>query len=462
MNRGRVTQAPSIATGRARQVDPSGASRQGNTFAKQEQMEWRDIVFISPLFLALLASTLSLQKAEIDQVATSVLQEGDPSRLYIFGGIYVLALILVISRIRVMSNILRTHWSYALFLVYVIASAAWSAYPQKVLLNWGHFVGTTLVCLAAIPPMQRNEQTLFKVIVAYGAIAVGLSVLTVLVFPSRGIMDLGGKLRWVGLTWTPNILGIIALISIWGAAAQLFYAKRIKSKAFLVLLILLSAIALYGANSVTSIVLSMMVLLITMSSIYIRGKGRTQKTLIVFFISMMLLIFVFVAYVVAPDIFSTETLFHLAGRSSTLTGRTGLWEIASSAINDKPMLGWGFDALMSLGYKYRIQYGQFHNGYLDLLVRGGWVALSFIFVFGAIILVQLIRLARINYWQFVSLAVLFGVILIHNVTEASLGRPPHAMWLLFTLLFLYLNRATINGMRLKQESAAGKAATGHR
>jgi O-antigen ligase len=87
---------------------------------------------------------------------------------------------------------------------------------------------------------------------------------------------------------------------------------------------------------------------------------------------------------------------------------------------------------------------QFHNGYLDLLVRGGIV--------GSILLGYLIlrkcflfvRLARVNWRLFTTLASLSTAILVHNFTEASLARGQHFLWVLFVFVLFSLNDVNLS------------------
>jgi O-antigen ligase len=139
-----------------------------------------------------------------------------------------------------------------------------------------------------------------------------------------------------------------------------------------------------------------------------------------------------------------DEFFSITGRDATFTGRVRLWNMAWSAFHQNPLLGWSFDDLMSLSQKRHLEYRQFHNGYLDLLVRGGIVGAVLL---GYLILrkyVLLARLARINWRLFTTLASLSTAILVHNFTEASLVRGQHLMWLLFVFVLFSLNDGNLS------------------
>jgi O-antigen ligase len=79
--------------------------------------------------------------------------------------------------------------------------------------------------------------------------------------------------------------------------------------------------------------------------------------------------------------------------------------------------------------------GQFHSGYLDLLVRGGWVGMVLFIGILTSIFARIVKLARLEYRRAALFAVMTVAILLHNVTEASLVRETHLLWTL--LLFFY-------------------------
>lgn len=96
-----------------------------------------------------------------------------------------------------------------------------------------------------------------------------------------------------------------------------------------------------------------------------------------------------------------------------------------------PLRGFGFDSLASILSASNTTVGQLHNGYLDLLLRGGVIA-------GCLFLLLAVRaLARAFAAAHVVGASWFAVVMIavllHNWTESSILRPVHQLWLMFLL-----------------------------
>ena len=69
---------------------------------------------------------------------------------------------------------------------------------------------------------------------------------------------------------------------------------------------------------------------------------------------------------------------------------------------------------------------------------------------------RIVKLARLEYRLAVLFAVLTVVILLHNVTEASLAREAHLLWmlLLFFYFFAYQRERDLRGAALKARAVS--------
>lgn len=117
---------------------------------------------------------------------------------------------------------------------------------------------------------------------------------------------------------------------------------------------------------------------------------------------------------------AVELIFRALGRSSSLTGRTYLWQATWEQALPKPF-GWGFGVSPDLRRLSAAQHA--HNGYLQVLFDRGWIGVALICAiillalvralrhrdrFGAAILSVIIIANMVNdYLSFASLAVLF-------------------------------------------------------
>lgn len=365
---------------------------------------------------------------------------------------YLLALFLMLGRLPDFLALLRNNVVYVLLLCYALASAFWSEFPLKVVVTWGHYVGTALICMAAVLAFEKHPQAFFRMLVVWGLVMTIGSVVAVIAVPAQGI-SAADHIRWAGITGNPNTLGLVCMVAVWGGASYYQYASKVRGKLLSLLLLAAAGICLYGSNSVTSILTSVIVLVAAFAIVGLqRGTAdiRVLKT-VAWLVGGM--VAVFSIYVVAPHVFSEKWAFDNVGRSSTLTGRETLWEIARKAIEAKPLLGWSFDALGSMSKNFDMKFGQFHNGYFDITVRGGYVGLFFIVYFAGKSLITCLSLSRYDSRLAVLLGAILVAILLHNTTEASLVRSPNTLWTIFTFTYFYLHRVSRNAITVDRGSS---------
>lgn len=412
-----------------------------------QQMRGQEFFVAFPFFLSLFALTLTVNRVSVSPlIVVSASSDMPYYYLALFGILYLLAFFMLITRPAASWRVLTNHWSYLIFIFFIILSAQWSSFPVDVVKKSTHYIGLLLVCTAAVVVFTRKEKYMLQMFVVYTSIAIILCVVTVVMFPSRGIDSLSQ--RWIGLASHPNGLGIIAMIAVWANVNYLFYTTLLRERVWSAIVIALAGVCLYGSNSMTSMVLSVLLLTLVPTMMWL-GKRNIARTLLVI-ISIALPIVLVLIMVMLSTNKSLQTIdvvdqfFSVTGRDKNLTGRTSLWEIAWWAYEQKPVLGWSFDDLMSLSQKRLLEYRQLHNGYLDLLVRGGLVG---IVLMGYIIVRKyflFVRLARINWRLFITLASLSTAILVHNFTEASLIRGQHLLWFLFVFVLFYLHRGNLS------------------
>ena len=407
----------------------------------KERVDWKGMMYLLPLFTALFATVVS-PHMQIATMQVGVILEAEQYRTYMYGALYLLSLVLVLTKGITALKMMRFHWPYLLFLAFIIITAEWSYYPGKVFITWGHFVGFYLITLSAMIGLQGKDPLyFFRLIVLYAAITVLITFVAVLFFPDRGIMMIGEKQRWVGLTLNANTLGMTLLFSVWGTIVFFQYSRSVVSKVFLFLLLGALAVALYGSDSMTSIVLSVMLFLSLPVLLKISRMKPLHAQISLAFLVVATLVCPLVIVAFVPDFFEPGNLLTkltLIGRTATFTGRTSLWTVALQAIQEKPFLGWSFDALFSVSDRFLIKGAHLHNGYLEIMVYGGVFGLMLLIGTLTQMIFNLVKMVTRNGMLFVSLSMLLLVLLIHNITEPSFGRAPSFFWLVFTMLYSYL------------------------
>lgn len=398
---------------------------------------------------ALIAATIDLHVVTGGARDSTGMAAGDYSKALILGTIYLLASAILLADIKAVLKLVKVTLPYVLLLPLIIVSIIWSNVPFKVVTAFIHAVGYMLVAIVIAIWTQGDHVRLARLILIPSAIVLALSVAISIYLPSVGVDYASERPRWMGLAYHPNTLGVVSLIAVWSAVSLLQERQSAIVRIILCLTIGLAAVCLYKSNSVTSIVLALAMLGLVLWVTVLRATDSVVATCI--FFSIFGLIASVVVYLVDPELFSLDRLLSVFGRNRTFTGRVGLWEIAMQAHSERPFFGWSYDFLGSLSRKYSIRYGQFHNGYLDLLVRGGYVGL---FAVGAVIVqlfLRIVKLLSINPAAASCYGALAVAILVHNLTEASLVRPPHPMWLVFSALVFCVAEASQQGAARKME-----------
>ncbi|MGV8898777.1 MAG: O-antigen ligase family protein [Burkholderiaceae bacterium] len=346
--------------------------------------------------------------------------------------IYLCAGLMLLSKPKTTFLNIRRQWPLLLLILFVAASMLWSPSKEKVLMNVVHNLGALMVALAAALYYRTTPWLLPKHIGYVLGLNIIVHLASVLALPAFTIQWDG---RWRGLTEQPNVLGGIAFCAFWANAAVLMGTQKDKYHLHLVLALCATA-AMLGANSMTSIISSISALAMMYIVAGTNSRYRTGERLFIGGIGLILLIAA-VGVMFLGNAIDIGKLLGMAGRSGDFTGRTEIWMEAIKAITGRPWVGWGFDDNAYLIKTTGMPYSTYHNGYLDLMVRGGIIALGLFFLLLGNWLYQTTKNTRIGS-DIMPFAVPFIIsMLIYNLTEANMVTPRNHMWLiLLVILFI--------------------------
>jgi O-antigen ligase len=350
--------------------------------------------------------------------------------------IFISSIVLLASKITSSFSMVLSSWSHVLFIIYVALSATWAVDYLIVLRTDIYFIGTFLVALSTIHAFDGNEDKFIGYLGILLAIFILASVASVRLFPDRALNDEG---RWIGVTAHPNVLGFICILTVWCHLTIFLYSKRTFKKIVGLIFILIAGLCLIKAHSITSIIVSLIVLCNSIFFKFLVGKkgvwrsGNLVKIYVCFFVFFLFIL----TLQTSEDFLNERTFFKITGRTTTLTGRTGMWIMASEAIKESPLFGFGFLEKIKLApYSYVTH---LHNGYLDTAIRGGLIGLSFILFFIIKLFINLVRISLVESKIPMIIFPLFLAIVLHNITEGSFGRGMNIPWLIFSILYIYSN-----------------------
>jgi O-antigen ligase len=344
----------------------------------------------------------------------------------------------------------RRNRALILLLVLIAASATWSQYPAKVMMNVAHALGAMLIAAAAARHYAPHGWTAVRHLgFAFGLITV-IHLATSVAFPNIAV-DWDG--RWRGLTTNANTLGLVGCCAAW---ANLAAAVRSGLRTRVVHSIMAAAgvVALIKSHSMTS----MMAASVAVSGVLIlRALTFVRNAHARVFVLVSLVAVASGALVLVIGISdATSSWAHVTGvlgKSSDLTGRATLWSQAAEAILERPILGWGFDDNATVIEHTSLPFLHFHNGYLDLGVRGGAAALSLL----ATLFATALWRTRGSFSGALGVSVAYhpfiAAVAVYNLTEVTFAASRNIMWILFLFVF-FLGTSRHDGPKLRRSDAA--------
>jgi len=384
-----------------------------------------------PAFAYLVAGgVLGLSASPTAATAQGLAFTENPVRLIVYGATYVWALAWLLRDTRALGGVATRLWPLWLLLAYALASTFWSAVPMKVFIDTGHLGGVALVALAASLAARGNPGVIAKLCMGAGTLVIVVSIVAIrLGLP--GTID-AESARWAGTTGNANTLGLYCAMVIGAGAFVFLSSTSTAGRVLTAVSALLAAFALHRCGSMTSMVVAAFWVLttgwLTVGRSWWRAGpiGRTAVG------ALLVAVVAVIAAAFVPQVLDPQFGWHLLGRSADFTGRTELWAFGWDYFTHEPLRGFGFDSLASILSASNTTVGQLHNGYLDLLLRGGAIAGCIFLIFTVRALMRSFAVAK-GVAGAPWFAVIIGAVLLHNWTESSILRPVHPLWLMFLL-----------------------------
>ncbi len=394
--------------------------------------------YLFPFFIYFTVSSIALLQPGY---GSQMQQDSSLTNQITFSLAYSFAFILLVKQQGIISWIIGRAMPLDILFFLTFISLFWSDFPGKVVISFLHSIGTAFIALCMSILLAHNKDKLFRLLLITLSIYIFVTIAVALLKPDIGVMASSNKYditvigRWRGLTTHPNSLGVTCLFITWVALSTFFYTKNTKWISLLAVITLTGAFyCLYKANSMTSLLLSStLVFGMTWFSFIGNSVGGVKHLKIIagFFILFVGLMLFYILY---PELISEKYFFRAIGRDASLSGRSSLWEVGLEGFSTKPFFGWSYDSLRSFLKQYNLGYGQLHNGYLDLLVRGGLVS---VFIFGLLLFQLFSGLIKQTFKDYVFIYGLILVVLMHNMTESSIIRSPSIIWLMFLVGYFY-------------------------
>jgi exopolysaccharide production protein ExoQ len=393
--------------------------------------------------------------------------EGSPVDAGLHLAIYVAALY-VLSRRRVdWSTFIERNKLIIFCFCYFAISALWSEIPVPALKRLSKEFGQILVLLVLFT--EKDPVAALKMAFCRAAfVLLPLSVLLIRYYGADGRQyhHYTGAVMYTGVASQKNGLGALAFLSTLGLIWAIVDYRKNSTRQFrwwemrhITITLVIAIYLLLLSNSKTSLICFSVALVLYWAG-WLKVVERNRGAFLAAFSTAVF------SFVVMEEYFGVSGLvLEALGRDSTLTDRTVLWDRLVN-MKQKPLLGWGFysfwDTSAGLDITRESKLRSAHNGYLDLYLDGGFVAL---FLLGLLLISGLVKTGREilagNKAGFMKFAfVVIGIL--YNISESSFFRLS-GVWFCFLFAILHYpvrRRAQHSSAEISSESSAEARGSG--
>lgn len=363
--------------------------------------------------------------------------QGNAARQLVFVMFACMAVPLIMLEWRRVTLLMSRVWALMLVYATMLLSAVWSVYPSITVKRFFVYFIVLLVALGITAILRTPKLFMGPVIAAFAFVLLGNFAYTV-VQPGMAWSSIGLQ----AMHTSKNVAGMVSQAMAITFACAAIGVRNPAGFWAMIGLTLLSLIFLTLTVSKTALGLTLLCIVAFLPAYLMIWSSRIVGALSV------------VAFVgiVSGIVFATGA-FDLTGADwaeivtgdPTFSARDELWIAAVQHISNAPWLGYGFGAQWSLLPLYHPLWNylgfwngvpetylilrQFHNGYLDLVVTGGFlfagiVAIFLVDVFGQI--VRAVSRRERDRWALAGsawFAIYFISVLFSNMMESSLFFP---------------------------------------
>jgi exopolysaccharide production protein ExoQ len=320
-----------------------------------------------------------------------------------------------------------------LFMAMVLTSAIWSIHPDLTIRRGIGYVVTILV--AAYLSLRFNVIDRMRVLSASFAISAAASLLFIAAFPAYGIMqdgDLAGD--WRGVFLHKNVFGPAMAVAVFTELFLLFALKgrprwRFATMGTYLVLVVLS-------RSESALLLSL-VYLAGAGIYFLWRRNRSLGYFAFYAVAACVAVFFTVAWI-APNL-----ALGILGRDATLTGRTELWSSVVPLVEQRPVVGWGYQAMWQANDAATILIDRLagwtvpnsHNAFLEIALQLGLVSMGLLLAIIVIAFRRSLKCCAAGILPLGWFSFLFFVgAILAGQTETTLGQNQAIEWVVFNVL----------------------------
>lgn len=310
------------------------------------------------------------------------LLDGSPTDRMVYFGLIAAGGIVLWRRQIFWRELFRNNIWLSLFFLYCAVSILWSEFPFVALKRWTKGLGDPMMALILLSD-RDPAKAVETVIKRCAYVLVPLSVVFIKYYPhlGRSYSEWTGAAYYTGVTTNKNLLGYLLFVfglfficALCRKSAMDREAGRRANVIIALLFLLMIGWLFWMADSKTALIGVIAGSLIVLG---LRFAGVRKH------FGRYVVVGILVCATLQLSFDMTESLVASAGRDTTLTGRTELWEsVLGMRVN--AWFGAGFESfwlgtrLKTLWAEYYFRPNQAHNGYIEVYLNLGYVGLCFL------------------------------------------------------------------------------------
>jgi exopolysaccharide production protein ExoQ len=358
--------------------------------------------------------------------------------------------IMLLPSLKTMIATLADNPLLTLLMMYIAASCLWAEQEQtSSMLMVLKFLAFSTFGLYFVT--HYTAQGCIRLLVISLSILSVLNLMAVVLVPSfaihAGVEHTG---LWKGISGHKNTLGTLSLLSFVSHVISFFKGKH---KALHVGFILLNALLLIKCQSTTSLVLTsslfafilFILLFKRIQSVALRGFFISTSGLLV----LLGLVFAFTF----GDAIAAEF-----GKTTTLTGRTEIWQGIAGAIQSHYWFGHGYGSYWAARPSIyaggiRFDLTSSHSGFRDLWIDVGLTGLLATIALVTITLFKF-RIGKADMYTWLTAMVFFLFIVSNNITDSRFLNSLSIYWIIFMVIVIKVQERHRLAVAEKTNSAA--------
>lgn len=373
-----------------------------------------------------------LNPSLIQQVSQDY-QEGSPTMRLILSVLMICSVLILITRRIDWAVLIKQNRFFLILLLFILASLIWSNYRFVAIKRYLRFIGDLLMVLIVLTEKEPII-AVKKIILNSAYLLVPLSIVLAKYYPNlgRAYNYSGTSSMWTGVTTHKNTLAIYCTISLITLIAVIFdnrvkindkIQRFVRSLLFLMIVYILigGGEAYPSATAIVTIPVGIIFFLLVRKT----GNSRTGKEKATAVILSLIVLTIF-----GLQIILNVVVVGLLGRDLSFTGRDVIWRELIAIGKQHPILGSGFG---SFWIQPILGVNQAHNGYLNIFLQLGILGLT---LTGFYIIDAFGKLWQGHIDDAAYRLSLFSVVLVQNISEASLLQANSSVWIVFLLVSL--------------------------